>query len=287
MYFSSSQWLPSPQTLPAQRNIFAVGDIHGHYQALTALNAVIAMEIAAQPELEHTVIYLGDYIDRGPNSQKVLEILQAGPHQNVETIFLRGNHEQFLIDLLKFQPWVDDDYLECWHENGGDTTLRDLQISDYLHLRYTSAGLQTLSSKIAKALGPDLAQFLDKLQAIHRIGNYVFVHAGVDPQKPLAAQSEQEFLWIRTPFMQGGSDWQHDFTAVHGHSITIPSVYPHRISVDAGCYHTGMLCAVQIRGDKLRFIRVTQQPNYVWKHDFLGKDHWQWSEARPVVAVFA
>ena len=278
MYFSSSQWLNSPQTLPPGRSIFAVGDIHGHFAELSALNSSIFAEISSRPDLEHSLIYLGDFIDRGPDSKKVLEILYQVQQSSLDSIFLRGNHEQLLINLLELPDWLDAAYLQNWLDNGGDTTLRDLHIHDYLQLLYSENGLQRLSQKTAAALGPDLIGFLRKLAVQHQVGKYVFVHAGVDPQQPYAEQSAEQFLWIRDKFLHGGAAWRHDFSVVHGHSIAIPSVYPHRISVDAGCYHTGMLCAVQLCGDSLRFLRVTRQADYVWRYHFLGRDEWRWSQ---------
>ena len=103
------------------------------------------------------------------------------------------------------------------------------------------------------------AGLLRRLALTGRSATTVCVHAGVDPERPLAEQGRRELLWLREPFLSGRG-WRHPFAVVHGHTIRGPEVLRHRIAVDSGAYRTGVLTAVQLAGDRLRFFCVTSEP---------------------------
>lgn len=276
MYFSHTQWTKAPMVSPSRQMLFAIGDIHGHADELMALHTIVRSEIDNQTEFQHSIVYLGDYIDRGPDSKRVLEILCTGIERKVDEVFLVGNHDQFLIELIDFDPSLDRCFINNWYDNGGVATMRSLEVAGYGRL-LESNNLEELHARTILALGSALVAFLKNLKPIHKIGNYLFVHAGIDPSVDLDDQEFADLLLIREPFLSGSKSWRHPFCVVHGHSISMPSVHSHRISVDAGCYQNGALCAVQIKEDLLRFIAVSQDPKFTW-HQILGRkaNEWEW-----------
>lgn len=286
MYFSHTQWITAPREAPNGRMLFAIGDIHGHANELIALHTVIRSEIDNEKELQHSVVYLGDYIDRGPDSKKTLEVLCSGIERKVDEIFLVGNHDQFLIELIKLDPSLDRYFINNWYENGGIATMRSLEVVGYGKLLDTN-DLEELRTRTISALGPILVEFIMNLQPIQKIGDYVFVHAGIDPSADLDNQEFADLLLMREPFLSCPvSSWKHSFCVIHGHSISMPSVYNHRIGVDAGCYKNNVLCGVQIKKNLLRFIAVTQDPKYTWHEKLGGKTNkWDWSSPIDVCNV--
>ena len=168
---------------------------------------------------------------------------------------LCGNHDQYLIEfLLAEQP--DREALEAWCGNGGQTTLAELGIRRAEIAQPRSGRARRAGARQA---GPELLGLLRRLQLSRPVGGYVCVHAGVSPAQPLAENTRRELLWLREPFL-AGKGWRHPFTAVHGHTIRGPEVLPHRIAVDSGTYRTGVLTALQVEGDRLRFVCVTSEP---------------------------
>ena len=279
MNFACTQWTRAPRQVPEGRTLFAIGDVHGHADELIALRALIRNEIDANPGVSSVVVYLGDYIDRGPDSKRVLETLSAGIGGAAEEVFLVGNHDQFLIELLNLDPDLDLRFMDTWYQNGGSATMLSLQVDGYGRL-LQDGDLAQLSARAHAALGADLVGFLMRLATVHRAGEYVFVHAGIDPAQDLDNQSFVDLLMMREPFLSARHGWKHSFCVVHGHSISMPSVLRHRIGVDAGCYQHGALCAVQLKGDRLRFLGATRIPDYPWNERLGGKTgEWRWSAA--------
>ena len=168
----------------------------------------------------------------------------------VEEIRLLGNHETYLIEAATGQDLSLPRLLNWWRF-GGEETLRTLapgaRIEEPDELR---AALQ-------EALGAERLAFLQALELQHRIGDYIFVHAGLNPDAPLEAQSREDLLWIREPFLSG-QGWSHPVTVVHGHTPQGTVALPHRIGVDSGVFMSGSMSAVELRGERLRFL-VTRE----------------------------
>jgi serine/threonine protein phosphatase 1 len=264
--------------------LFAVGDVHGHSAELAALHAVIRGEIDRHSELNHSVIHLGDYIDRGPDSKGVLEILCGGIGRPVEQVFLLGNHDQFLIELVDMHPTLDARFVESWFDNGGADTMMSLGVGGYGTL-LAEEDVVCLREQVLAALGPRLTDFLRRLSLCHRSGEYLFVHAGINPHLPLEQQEFTDLLMIRKPFLGAGANWRQPFCVIHGHSIELPRLHPHRIGVDAGCFVNGVLCAVQLRGKSVRFLAVTSESDYPWNLVLSGEDDfWEWAPPQQVWA---
>ncbi len=251
----TSAWQRAPRSLPAGRAVFAIGDVHAHADHLWTLQERISGIIALENEDDDavSVVWLGDYVDRGWQPLETLDLVAAGLGQpGVEEIRLLGNHEVYLIEAASGED-VSLPRLLNWWRFGGEETLKTLAPDARLE------DPEELVAALGEGLGEGRLDFLRGLRLQHRIGDYVFVHAGLSPDRPLEAQSEQDLLWIREPFLSGG-DWPHPVTVVHGHTPEGPTALSHRIGVDSGVFASGSLSAVELRGDRLRFI-VTREEN--------------------------
>ena len=253
-----SGWEAAPQAMPPDSTAFVIGDVHGHREHLDAMLGLLGPEIGRAHErgIACQLVLVGDYVDRGPCSigtlRRVAGLLDA---QGIPVHALCGNHDRYLIEFLFGEP-PNPESLEVWSGNGGLTTLAELGID--------AAGLVAgdpvgLAARARAAAGPEAVAVLRRLELYRTIGGYVCVHAGINPGRPLGEHGRGEFLWLREPFL-GGRGWKHPFTAVHGHTIRGPEVLPHRIAVDSGVYRTGVLSAVQLSGNRLRFLCITSEP---------------------------
>ncbi|MDB5570691.1 MAG: Diadenosine tetraphosphatase and related serine/threonine protein phosphatase [Hyphomicrobiales bacterium] len=228
---------------PKDRSLlYAIGDVHGMADLMDALIACIESdaEEIGQPA---TLVFLGDLINRGPASRRVVERLLAGPRRPGDRwIVLRGNHEQSLLEGLQ-----DSAAFQRFLAKGGVETLRSYGVP---------ANRMSLESARA-ALPPDHLEFIARLPLTYRRAGWLFVHAGVEPGKPMEAQAPEKLLTIRKRFQSGAA--RLPFTVVHGHvpSNGAPVVARGRIGIDTGAVTTGVLTAVALeKKRKPRFLRV-------------------------------
>lgn len=228
---------------PLGRKIYAVGDIHGCATLLDELLEKIAKDAGG---LENArLVFLGDYVDRGPDSKGVLDRLielQAG---EPATVFLKGNHEAVMLDFL-----ADPNQMLYWLDWGGEETLM-------------SYGLRGVLRRSPEDLGEELAEkmpgahldFLHSLALTHIEGDYLFVHAGLRPGVALDEQEEEDLLWIRKPFHNAPTNQRPAHVVVHGHQpVNKPLDAGWRIDVDTGACWSGALTAVALENEKRRFI---------------------------------
>jgi serine/threonine protein phosphatase 1 len=238
--------------------LLAIGDVHGHLEHLDALVDLLRPEILAATRTgkRSELILIGDYVAKGPDSLGVLRRAAELPRKlGIPVHALRGNHDQHLTDLLLADD-PDPRRLAAWVGNGGAAALAELGIREA-----ETAGLDPsqLVERARTAAAPRLLAALERLQPYRRVGGYVFVHAGVHPERPLADHEPHELLSLREPFLSA-RDWRQPFVVVHGHTIRGPEVQPHRIAIDSGAYRTGVLTALQLEDDRLRFWCVTSDP---------------------------
>jgi serine/threonine protein phosphatase 1 len=246
-----SIWEEAPRPTPPVSMLLAIGDVHGFAGHLDAMLAWLRPEIAAARAhgLDVALVLIGDYVDRGPASMPVLRrIPWLDRELGIPVHALRGNHDQYLIEFLTAER-PSFELLEFWCGNGGDTTLAELGIDEKAILTRKPA---ELAARARAAAGPEVMALLGRLELSWQAGEYVFAHAGIHPDKSLPAHGLQELLWLREPFL-GARHWPHPFAVVHGHTIRGPEVRPHRVAIDSGCYRTGVLTAVQLAGERLRF----------------------------------
>jgi len=239
--------------LRAPRPLFAVGDVHGMAEMLDTMIETIRDRIEADGLRDAAVVFLGDYVDRGPDSRQAIDLLLESPARlGVDTIFIRGNHEEFA------QRFLDRPYEESrWLEWGGDNTVESYGIDP----RDFAAGVQgqiALSKALAAEMGEAHTGFLrDGLVTHHDEWPFFFCHAGIDRQHPPQNQPERALVHgIRGFREQGG--WP-DSIVVHGHYITSePDPGPRRIGVDTGAYRSGVLTAAFCIGETIDFIEVEE-----------------------------
>ncbi len=194
-------------------------------------------------------VHLGDYVDRGPQSSDVIEVLSGTVLPGFETVFLKGNHEQLMLDYL------DGGDGRTWFHNGGDATAESYGVE---HLEADLWGDRATETRAAlHHMVPDKhIRFFKSLALSARYGDYFFVHAGIDPAVPLDRQSEHDLLWIREPFLAATDD--HGAVVVHGHSIArTVDIRPNRIGIDTGACYTGVLTALVLQDQDQSFLQTS------------------------------
>ncbi len=242
--------------MPPGTRVYAVGDCHGCLEALRGLRAAIVADSThadAEAPLadRRVVVYLGDYIDRGPDSRGVVDLLIDEPLADFESVHLLGNHEAFLRRFLD-----GEDVAAVWMMNGGGATLRSYGLDvAAINGPWPGGDAPALRAALAAAVPEAHRGFLDGLGLNHIEGDYFFVHAGVRPGVPLERQGAVDLLWIREPFL--GSTADHGKVVVHGHSPAAEVVVrPNRIGIDTGACYGGKLTALVLEGNQHRFLQV-------------------------------
>ena len=227
---------PNP-ALPPGLRLYAVGDIHGRADLLRRLLSLIEADAAGRGPAQVRVIFLGDYIDRGPDSPEVLDILSGPPPGLYRVTCLRGNHEEALL------AFIDDPVrARFWLEWGGMATLRAYGVA-------ASPDLSAMAMRLDHALPGRHRAFLLRLPVREVVGDYLFVHAGVDPMKPLDRQDDFDMTTIRERFLEWNG-WLGKMV-VHGHTISpVPEMLSWRIGIDTGAYASGHLTALGLEGDR-------------------------------------
>jgi len=231
-----------PPRVPEGTRVYAIGDIHGCSELLDRLHALIAADFRANPVSDVRLVYLGDYVDRGPDSAGVLDRLATGAPIG-EARLLSGNHERMLLHFLE-----DEAFGVAWWRYGGLETLHSYGVID--GRLGPDAGLaHELKSKLpTKHL--TLIQGLEKNATI---GDYFFCHAGVRPGVPLESQTDEDLLSIRGEFLSSTADFGK--VVVHGHTpVAEPEFKPNRINIDTGAYSTGRLTCLVLEGTERRLL---------------------------------
>ena len=240
---------PLSPAVPEGTRVYAVGDIHGRADLLRRIEGLIGDDAATAPGLRKVVVYLGDYVDRGPESFQVVEHLITHPLDGFETVHLKGNHEEFLIRFVE-----DGTMGAAWMMNGGSATLVSYDVSAF-NLFFGEAGLERARKRLQRTIPQEHLDFYHGLGLTHVEGDYLFVHAGLRPGVALDEQKEGDLIWIREEFLD--ADAGFDKMVVHGHSIEAePSIRAHRIGIDTGAYHTGRLTCLVLEGRRRRFLHT-------------------------------
>jgi serine/threonine protein phosphatase 1 len=239
--------LPTEYRVPEGERVYAVGDLHGRLDLLEKMLAAIAAD-AAGAQRRNSIVFLGDYVDRGPNSKGVIDRLIALDWPGWGKYFLRGNHDQAVLDFL-----ADANSYRAWRDVGAAETL--LSYGVYPPRFGTEDAFVAACVEFADKLPSAHRDFLDNLAYRHQAGDYYFAHAGVRPGIALDKQMPEDLLWIREDFLlfDGGLEK----IIVHGHT---PQEQPARrgcrIGVDTGAYASGRLSAVVLEAADYKFITV-------------------------------
>jgi serine/threonine protein phosphatase 1 len=224
---------PAPEGV----TIYAVGDIHGRLDLLNHVLPLIDQDKNLRKTKHAVEVYLGDYIDRGPDSAGVVSRLIARSH-DAHTIFLRGNHEQCLLDFLQGAECWDQ-----WKDTGGLASLLSYGLVPALLSRDTPQ--EGIRRALAQRLPQEHARFYGETEPYLEAGPYLFVHAGLRPGIKLQHQAASDLMGIRREFL----DYEGDFgcIVVHGHT-PVPKVdlRPNRINIDTGAFATNHLTCIKI-----------------------------------------
>jgi len=236
---------PAHPVLPEGRVVYAVGDIHGRSDLLDRVHA--AIDASARHGAEHvTEIYLGDYVDRGPDSRGVVERLIARRADH-DVVCLRGNHEEMFENFLHGELSIED-----WQSAGGIETLMSYGVDPRPLAQASNDDWVEAALRQVPAAHHD---FVVRLPDSHRVGGYFFAHAGVRPGIALDDQSPDDLLWIRDAFLGDRSDF--GAVVVHGHTPTMAAEFrPNRINLDTGAYLTSRLTCLRIDATGPRLVEI-------------------------------
>lgn len=235
--------------VPAGSRVYAVGDIHGRLDLLARLHDLIAADAAATRARRRVIVYLGDYVDRGPDSRGVIELLMNRPLPGFEPVHLMGNHEDYFLQFLERAEVGPH-----WCAYGGRETLASYGVrlpAFAARIAEYEAARLALAAKIP----PAHVAFMRALKLTHQEGGYLFVHAGIKPGVALVDQQAGDLLWIRDEFLDSAEDFSS--CVVHGHTIVeVPEQRANRIGIDTGAFATGTLTALVLDGAERRFIQT-------------------------------
>lgn len=232
---------------PEGQRLYAIGDIHGRRDLLDALLDQIEVDDAARGAVAETrLIFLGDLVDRGPESRGVVDRVRTLMAASRHVSCLKGNHEELMI-----RAWEGDrGTAGVFNRNGGRETLLSYGVDP---LAYDEADLGGLVDLIGAHVPAEHIAFLDGLPDWIVAGDYLFVHAGIRPGSPIEKQKPGDLRWIRDQFTRHAGRFDH--MVIHGHTITeTPDAQPNRIGIDTGAYATGRLTALGLEGDAQWFL---------------------------------
>lgn len=234
--------------LPEGERVYAIGDIHGRLDLLDELLQRIDASDSALGDAHISLIFLGDLIDRGPDSCGVIERAMQLAEVSPSVRFLRGNHESVFLGALDGDPRV----MRFFCDIGGRETLRSYGLDEDRLIGMTPEQIV----EFAQALVPQRhLDFIRGFEASIEMGDYLFVHAGIRPGVPLDEQDPRDLMWIRDEFLR--SNELHGKMIVHGHSIASEvEEMGNRIGIDTGAFSTGCLTAVGLEGAERWFIQT-------------------------------
>lgn len=222
--------------------VYAIGDVHGCYELMKDLLAQLAADYAGRAQGRRPIlVFLGDYVDRGPQSARVMDALVWLQRRgDLEIHFLKGNHEQALLEFLdapeRGGPWIGFGGGETLLSYGIEPPAADAPAGTYLAAR----------DELLERMPASHLRLLQQLEPMVVIGDYAFVHAGIRPGTPLESQAENDLLWIRRGFVDQPGPFGK--VIVHGHTWLSeqPQLSEHRLGLDTGGYATGVLTAARI-----------------------------------------
>ncbi|MEM7767291.1 MAG: metallophosphoesterase [Pseudomonadota bacterium] len=240
---------------PKGKRAYAIGDIHGRYDLLEALLWAIRKDASERPTLDTHLVSLGDLIDRGPESNRVVEAF-TGPQEGfMSTNVLMGNHEEMLLRGLTGEA----NLLQGWLDHGGYACAESYGVNA-AYLRGQTADTQF--DALSAAIPDSHVSVMRKALECIRFGDFLFTHAGIRPGVAPDQQTARDMRWIRKEFLE--SDAPLGCVVVHGHTVTDHVVErSNRVGLDTGAYKTGLLTAMMIEGPERVFIKAFDDGNRI------------------------
>ena len=243
---AADKWRPR---VPEGERYYVIGDIHGRCDLLDALIEAIEQDDAARAPADTTIIFLGDLVDRGPESARVIDVARAwGKKRKVR--YIAGNHEEMFLESFE-----DKEMLRHFLKHGGKETVLSYGIKKK---RYTELTMKELQAELHDLVPKKHRKFLESMEDIVIAGDYVFVHAGINPKRTLDDQKKSDLRWIRERFLKHRDPFTH--VVVHGHTIFEGVEHtPYRIGIDTGAFRTGKLTALVLEGDSRELIQAKEE----------------------------
>jgi serine/threonine protein phosphatase 1 len=249
---------PPAARFPDGRVGFAVGDIHGRADLLTEMLSLLEERAAEERRQngEPIVVFLGDYVDRGPNSAAVIELLVSGRPRGFHRHCLKGNHEQSMLDFME-APLEN----RAWLLQGGAETLVAYGVQPPPPVGAQDEDWTSVAEMLKARVPQAHLDFLNGLERYVAYGDYAFVHAGVDAARTLEEQTDDDLYWSRDRFIASRRRFSH--RVVHGHTpVDRPYADDRRIAVDTGAYASGTLTAARFEGTEVAFLSVSDRNSH-------------------------
>jgi len=236
-------------SLPSGTRVYTIGDVHGRLDLLGALAEAIERDDAARPAAQTTVVMLGDLVDRGPDSAGVIDFACKWAMLR-DLRFISGNHEEMFLSAFaehgKFRGFLRFGGIQTLASYGLDAEeMIDMEFGEVVH-------------RMKRAVPKEDRQFMRSFETSIRMGDYLFVHAGINPSAPLDQQHPHDCRWIREPFLSYRGDL--GCMVVHGHTVTEQAeLRNHRIGIDTGAYESGVLTALRLEGAERRLFQTEER----------------------------
>jgi serine/threonine protein phosphatase 1 len=237
---------PRLPSVPPGTRYYVIGDIHGRLDLYAAMITEIEREISADPGMEGRIVLLGDLVDRGPDSAGVIERTRQWQQQRNVRV-LAGNHEEMFLTAFE-KP----EALRHFVKHGGRETIMSYGMSKK---QFATLDLDALFKRLPELVPQSVRDYLASFEAMIIAGDYAFVHAGVDPERPFDDQKRSDLLWIRDRFLN--HDGPLEKVVVHGHTIFDRVMdCGNRIGIDTGAFRSGVLTALVLEGDQRRILQA-------------------------------
>jgi serine/threonine protein phosphatase 1 len=239
--------------IPPGQRVYAVGDVHGRLDLFEALVAAIDADDAASAPAATTVILLGDLVDRGPASAGVIALAREWQQRRTVRI-LAGNHEEMFLHSFR-----DIEMFRHFLRHGGRETVLSYGVD---RARFVPATIEEAQEMMREAVPEVDIAYLKGFEDMITVGDYLFVHAGIDPRVAIEEQKRHDLRWIREPFLSHADPYGP--VVVHGHTISeLPEDCGNRIGIDTGAFMTGRLTALVLEGTSRRYLEAVEEENGV------------------------
>lgn len=239
--------------MPEGSRYYVIGDIHGRMDLFAAMIGEIEADDAALPPADTTIVLLGDLVDRGPDSAAVVARAREWATER-KVRLLAGNHEEMFLDSFS-----DIEVLRHFFKHGGRETILSYGISAET---FNEMSLEQHYEALPQLVPQEDRDFLSSFEEMIIAGDYVFVHAGIDPAVPLDQQNRLDLLWIRERFLRHQGPLPK--VVIHGHTIFNEVVdCGNRIGIDTGAFRTGVLTALVLEADERRLIQTIEENGIV------------------------
>jgi serine/threonine protein phosphatase 1 len=234
--------------VPDGTRYYVIGDIHGRNDLFKALIDAIEAEASAASDIDIRVVLLGDLVDRGPASAQVVASARTW-QQRRQVDILAGNHEQMFLESFE-----KTQVLRHFIRHGGRETILSYGVPED---RYNEATVEELQELMHQYVPEEDREFVGGFDEMIVAGDYLFVHAGIQPGVSLEEQNREDLLWIREQFLD--HEGQHPYYVVHGHTIFEDiDVRANRLGIDTGAYRSGRLTALVLEGSSRRLIQAVE-----------------------------